>query len=399
MEESLKSDLERGNSAYINAASLLETVVNTDCFRHAPIGVKRVVPLPSMKQGHTTPLPGTPSFLVLVSSFCSVKGLSSHRKENTGFSVATALGRLHVEGNNEYENILLQHYLMNGLGPECLKDLVVLIDVHRMFSFDHVQTENIQITVKQLLQRLGKGQHAADRDEQLRLISTTLYLSRTSVTHISSQQVQIPPVLVLDSIQTDSRGNIWLSYHLNEDIYEAIYEHTSPLYIVPAARIVEYHSARDYRILLLTFFLGNRLAQGPCSYYFATLCIQSGLLSDGQLLPGEKNRLRDIQQIIVALLQLEADEFIRLDPHPELDLVLTTIYLEEASERKEKLFSKLTLQRLEPHILALQGLSRFQLRTQRRKAIQHLLHVDPNYENRAEEFPEWGSRITIHPGA
>lgn len=106
-----------------------------------------------------------------------------------------------------------------------------------------------------------------------------------------------------------------------------------------------------------------------------------------------------MQQIIFALLQLEAEEFIRLDSHPELDLVLAIIYLEEASERKEKLFSDLTLQRLEPQILALQGLSRFQLRTQRRKAIQHLLHVDPIYENREEEFPEWGSRITIHSGA
>jgi hypothetical protein len=171
------------------------------------------------------------------------------------------------------------------------------------------------------------------------------------------------------------------------------------LYIVPASRIVEYHSVRDYRILLLTFFLGNRLVHGSCSYYFTTLCIQCGLLSHGQILPGEKNRLRGIQQIIVALLQLEADEFIRLDSHPELDLVLAIIYLEEASERKEKLFSNLTLQRLEPQILTLQGLSRFHLRTQRRKAIQHLLHVDPSYENRAEEFPEWGSRITIHPGA
>jgi hypothetical protein len=203
-------------SAFINADSLLEIVVNIDCFRRASIGVKRFVPLPSMKQDHTTPLPGTPSFLVLMSSFCSVKGLSSCQKESTGFSLETPLGSLHVEGNNEHENILLQHYLLNGLGPEGLKDLVVLIDVYRMLSFEHVQAKNIEISAKQLLQRLGKGLHAADRDEQLRLISTTLYLSRASVTHISSQQVQIPPVLVLDSIQTDNRGNIWLSYHLVE---------------------------------------------------------------------------------------------------------------------------------------------------------------------------------------
>ena len=400
MKESHGSRFETGSYAFTKAESLLEMIVNFDGFHPDPIQEKKVVPIPPVKQDHITPLPGTPSFLVLTSSFCgSVKRLPSCQEESAGFDLTTPLGRLRVEGNNEHENFFLRHYLVNGLGSEGLKDLVALIDVYRMLSFNHAQAQNIEISTKQLLQRLGKGQHAADRGEQLRLISTALYLSRATVTHISSQPVQIPPVLVLEGIQTDNRGNIWLSYHLSEEIFNAIYEHKSPLYVVPASRIVEYHSVRDYRVLLLTFFLGNRLVQGSCSCYFATLGIQSGLLSYGRIIPGEKNRLRDVQQIIFALLQLEAEEFIRLDSHPELDLVLAIIYLEEASERKEKLFSDLTLQRLEPQILALQGLSRFQLRTQRRKAIKHLLQVDPIYENREEEFPEWGSRITIHSGA
>jgi hypothetical protein len=359
---------------------------------------KRVVPLPTVKLDHMTPLPGIPSFLVLTTSFCFfVKKQISHLGGSTGFDLATPVGRLHVEGNTEIENGFLQNYVMCELAPAGLKGLVVLIDVYRMLSLKRDQSQSIDVTVKQLLQRMGKGEHASDRHEQAYLLNTILYLSRTTVTSISSQQVHSAPLLVLENMQADKRGNIWLSYHLSVEFFNAIYGHESHMFLLPTSHVVKYHSSQDYHTLLLTFFLGNRLVQGACSLYFVTLCIESGLLSYEQILPGEKNRLRNVQSVIFALLELESDGFIYLESHPDLDLIYAVNYLEETSDRREKLYSHIILQRLEAHILALQGLSKSNLKAQRRKALQHLLIVDTTYEDRAEEFPEWGTRITIHP--
>ena len=365
---------------------------------NTPDRVRKPLPLPSVRKNHSTPLPSTPSFLVLSSSFGpTVAKQPSLWHQGAGFDLITSAGTIRVEGMTESENVSLQHYVIHELRTEGLKGLVAAIDAYRLLATGCDQLQNVEVTLKQLLQRIGSGAHAEDMDQQTQLLNTLLYLSRASVVDISSKQVA-SPLLVLENVTKDAKGKTWLSYRLGADTFDTIYSPQHLWFPLPTDRVIEYHSGKDYYVLLLTFFLGNRLAQGDYSCYFTALCMDGGLLSREQLLPTAKNRTRSALRIVPALLQLERDEFIRLDPHQDLDLIFAANYHEETSEHREVYYRGFTLQRLEQHILALRGKSRAELRTVRRQALQRLLNIEASREDWAEIFPEWGTKITFHPG-
>jgi hypothetical protein len=365
---------------------------------NAPDRVRKPLPLPSVRKNHSTPLPSTPSFLVLSSSFGpTVAKQPSLWHQGAGFDLITSAGIIRVAGMTESENVSLQHYVIHELGTEGLKGLVAAIDTYRLLATGCDQLQNIDVTLKQLLQRIGSGAHAEDLDQQTQLLNTLLYLSRASVVDIPSKQVA-SPLLVLEKIMKEAKGRTWLSYRLGTDTFDAIYSPQHLWFPLPTDRVFEYHSSRDYYILQLTFFLGNRLAQGSYSCYFTALCMNGSLLSREQLLPPAKNRTRSALRIVSALLQLERDEFICLDPHPDLDVIFAANYHEESSEYRAVYYRSFTLQRLEQHILALRGKSRTELRTVRRQALQRLLNVEASREDWAELFPEWDTSITFHPG-
>ena len=357
---------------------------------------RKPLSLPQVKQNHATPLPSTFPFLTLSSSFGpNVIKQPSHMRAS--FNLVTSTGMIHVEGNTESETVSLQHYVANELGVEGLKELVVIFDVYRLLTIGNNHLHTVEVTLKQLLQRMGRGTHADDRDPQNHLLNTILYLSRALVVETSSNSTT-SPILVLDNITQDN-GNTWISYHLGADIYEATYDLHHLWFPLPTDRVLEYHARHDYYIILLTFFLGNRLAQGTYSCFFTTLCMESGLLSYEQLLPTEDNRTRLALRVISALLQLERDEFLCIDKHLEIDAIFAANYLEESFERREVCYHPIRLQRLETHIPAILEKSKAELRTVRRQALQKLLNVEVSRADLVKIFPEWDTTITFHPGS
>jgi len=367
-----------------------------------PIPTKRssrAAPFPPVTSQHVTPLPGTESFLVLTGSFGpNVSTQPSLWTEGQGFDLTTPTGKLRIQGQSTRENTSLQHYVTRELGPEGLKELAGLLDVYHLLTNGRDQALNVEVTAKQVLQRLGKGEHANDRDEQAHLASTAIYLARSIVVSLSPKQTRITPLLVLEHISTDSDGtNPRLKYHLGEETFESIYGPKPLLYPLPTSRLIGYHGFRSHHEIMLTMYLGNRLAQGEgYSLYFVTLCTRSGLLSHERLLPAQKNRMRDAQQVISALVQLERDEFIRCHEHGDFDMVLAAnVCLDPAYK---DLLAAQTVERIQPQLRLLKGCKKPEVTGKRRAALQRLLDIEASREEQAWENPEFCARLTIYPG-
>lgn len=357
---------------------------------------KRVPALPAVTSQHVTPMPGTDTFLAITGSFGANVRKPSSWQVGQGFDLVTPTGgRLRVQGDTVGENTSLQNYVTRELGTEGLKELAVLIDAYDLLTQGQEQMLNIEVTAKQLLQRMGKGEHADDTEAQNHLVNTLRYLSATMVVGISATEERMSPLLVLETVTRDSAGVVRIKYHLGEETFEAIYGSQPNLYPLPTPRVIGYHGIRSQFELNLTFNLGNRIAQGGCSLYFTTICLHGGL-SVERLLPGQKNRMRDAQQIITALLQLERDEFLVCEGHPDLDMVIAT------DLRQEKVKAdNLTSQRLESvqkTLVHLKGYKDTELNAKRRAALQRLLNVDASREDRRKENPEFCTRVKVAPG-
>lgn len=377
-------------------SSVQKTLQDLTAADSKPNRQKRIPPLPAVTSHHVTPLPGTDSFLILTGSFGANVEKPLSWTDGQGFDLVTPTGRLRVQGNTTGENTSLQNYVTRELGTEGLKELAVLIDAYDLLTQGHEQTQNIEVTAKQILQRMGKGEHADDREAQNHLLNTLLYLSATMVVGISATEERMSPLLVVENVTRDTSGTIRLKYHLGEETFEAIYGSRPNLYPLPTPRVIGYHGVRSQYELNLTFNLGNRLAQGGCSLYFPTICLHGGLSLE-RLYPGAKNRMRDAQQVIAALLQLERDDFLSCQPHPDLDTVVAIdVYQEKikaghlAPQRQE---------RTQQLLLPLQGYKEPELNSKRRYALQRLLNIDESREDRARENPEFCTRLHILPGA
>ena len=366
---------------------------------------RQVTPFPPITSRHATALPGTESFLVLLGSFGNnvvSQPTLFPEGENEGIYLNTPTGTLHVQGNTRNERRTLQHYVSDELRPDGLKELVGLIDAYRFLATGKEQTQNVEITAKQVLQRIGKGQHADDKDEQAHLIKTMLYLARALVIKVSSRQTKISPLIVLESITIDEFNHAHLKYHLGEETFEAIYGPTPNRYPLPTPRVIGYHGIKAQAELLLTFFLGNRLGDSlahgreACSLYFTTLCTQSGLLAEEKLMPGQKNRMRDTLQVIAALLHLERDEFIRLAPHQDLDTILVTNILLKSLQEDQ--LAHAAEERLHSMFQWFEKYSEADLKEKRRLAMQRLLNVKASREE-DDEHDEFCTRLTIYPGS
>ncbi len=359
---------------------------------------RRSTPIPAMTSGHKTPLPGTEHFLVLTGSF----GPSIEKQPSLwgdgGFDLLTPSGSLRIEGQTLKENTWLQHYVARELGPEGLKDLAGLLDVYIFLTKGRHQKQDVEVTAKQVLQRIGREGHADDNDEQDRLLNTAFYLARSYVVVHSSTQKRTTPLLVLESVIEDTDGNKTLRYHLGQDFFDALFGTTPRHYALPTPRVIGYHSVKSQHELLLSFFLGNRLAlgKGHCSLYFVTVCTQSALYALERLLRGEKNRMRDAMQVIYALERLEQDELIVRSPHEDVDAILAVnLCLDPTTESQ---LAPATLSRIQRILPGLKGYQTKTLNAKRRIALQRLLNVEASNEDIAEEIPEYSTRLTFSAG-
>jgi len=365
----------------------------------------RATRLPAIIASRQTRLPGTASFEVITSSFgASIEKQPSLWSEEGSFELITPQGLLRIKGSTHNENTTLQEYVAHDLAPDGLKLLAGFLEVYDLLTLGRSQKQDVQVTARQVLQRIGRGAHADDRDEQMLVLQTALYLARSAavVTLIPSQTKRYTPLLVLESwtIPEVGDGSIALEYHLGQEFYEALYGKRPQRYTIPTARVMGYHGLKSQHELLLTFYLGNRLAQGKgaCSLYFVTLCVQSALYSPAELQPGEagKNRTRNAQQVIYALERLEQDGLIVRAPHEDVDLVLAVNCSLEPS--KERLLSAPTKARLKGLLRSLKGAEDKVLVGKRREAVQRLLNVDMSQEDIPEDLPGYCTRLTFHAG-
>ena len=361
---------------------------------------KRRPPLPAITSGHRTPLPGTDSFLVLTESFGPrIVKQSSLWPQGEGFDLITPTGALRIEGQTLNENQVLQQYVAQELGPEGLKHLTGLVDVYLFLSKGQDQKKDVEVTAKQVLQRIGREGHADDRDEQERLLNTALYLASTYVSVYASNQKRTTPLLVLEGVIEDQDGSITLKYHLGEDTFYSIYGEQPLHYALPTPQVIGYHGVKSQHELLLTFYLGNRLAigKGHCSMYFTTLCTHSALYSPEQLAIGEKNRMRDALQVIYALERLERDDLIRREPHPDVDTILAVGLCTDDKMIKKSVIPA-TIERIQPLVRSLKGSDNRTLNSKRRVALQRLLNFETSHEDVAEETPEYCTRLVFTTG-
>lgn len=356
----------------------------------------RTPAFPEVTSSHTTPLPATESFLVLSGTFGVNVSIQASLLDG-GFDVTTPVGKIRVQGQTSGENTSLQNYVTSELGPEGFKETAGLLDIYNTLTGGQSQTQNVEVTAKQVLQRMGKGNHADDNDLQAHLMSTLLYLARTLVVNISPKQARISPLLVLESVVTDEFGNVHLKYHLGEETFESLYGLRPQLYPLSTTRLVGLHGEHSRYEILLTQYLGNRLAnQETLSLYFTTLCLYSGVLSLERLLPAQKNRMRDAQQVLSALIQLEQNGYIRCASHPDLDTVIVTNVLLDTMKREQ--LAATTLERMEEVFRVHHSYKKEELRRKRTRALQRLLNIDASQEDRVKENPEFITRLTFFPG-
>ena len=310
---------------------------------------------------------------------------------------------LQVKGTSFDENTMLQQYVARDLGPEGLKHVAGLIDVYNFLTQGRNQKQDVKIAAKQVLQRLGYGRHADDKDLQLSLLNTTLYLARTFVVSLSSKrspQRRYTPLLVLESFELSTEEGISFEYHLGQEFYDAIYGSKPQHYTIPTPRVIGYHAVKSQQELLLTFYLGQHLAQnqGTCSMYFITLCTRSTLYALEELQQGSrgKNRTRNAQQVIYALERMEQDGLILRAPHPDIDLVLAVNVCLDKNIRNH--LAPATTRRIDEMMSRLKGLKIEELRTKRRLSLQRLLNIEASKEEVLDEIPEFSSRLTFYVG-
>jgi hypothetical protein len=365
----------------------------------------RATRLPAVIPGRQTRLPGTASFEVITSSFgASIDKQPSLWSEEDSFELITPQGLLRIKGSTHKEHTTLQQYVAHDLAPDGLKILAGFLEVYDLLTQGRDQKQDVQVTARQVLQRIGRGAHADDRDEQMLVLQTALYLARSAavVTLVQSQSKRYTPLLMLESwtIPEIGDGSIALEYHLGQEFFEALYGKKPQRYTIPTAHVMGYHGVKSQQELLLTFYLGNRLAQGKGtrSLYFVTLCVQSALYSVAELQPGEagKNRTRNAQQVIYALERLEQDGLIVRDAHEDVDLVLAATCCLEPT--KERLLAASTRTRLKGLLRSLKDEAEKSLVGKRREALQRLLNVAMSREDLPEDLPGYCTRLTFHAG-
>lgn len=377
-------------------AAVQKTLENIQAVSIKKQRATRIPAFPAVTSSHATPLPATETFLVLSGSFGANVAIQQSLLDGS-FDVTIPVGKIRVEGQTRGENTSLLNYVTSELGPEGFKETVGLLDIYNTLTGGQNQTQNVEVTAKQILQRMGKGNHADDNDLQTHLVNTLLYLARTLVINISPKRARVSPLLVLESVVTDEFENVHLKYHLGEETFDSLYGSRPQLYPLSTTRLVGLHGEHSRYEILLTQYLGNRLAsQDTLSLYFTTLCLYSGVLTLERLLPAQKNRMRDAQQVISALVQLEQNGYIRCSSHADLDTVVIANVLLGNTKREQ--LATTMMERLEEGFRVNQLHKKDELRRKRTRALQRLLNLDASQEDRAKENPEFITRLTILPG-
>src|SRR5581483_7083185 len=150
---------------------------------------------------------------------------------------------LKVKGQEDYERKALHEYITNMMGTEGLKHMLILLDSWYVQTGAHIRMVDAQISLRQLLLRMGYDQKQADDiNERRKLAHTILYLARTWVTSTETRydeeaprgrgrkrkkSIEWTPLLVIEKMRSSPDGGLdvpdEVKFHLGEDFYEVLF--------------------------------------------------------------------------------------------------------------------------------------------------------------------------------
>ncbi len=347
-------------------------------------------PLPSLTSMHQTTLPSVEHFRGLAQSFGPRVSQSLWNTEGSKEQLLEAPNgaRLAVRGENGHEQKALWQLIDGGMGVEGIKYMAVMLAAY------HAQTGGVErkldarVTLRQLLIFMWRENHADDLDEQRKLMHYILFMARTWVTALDKEQIvkrrgrprstyrEYTPLIVLEALGSDERGGIKIpesiEFHLGKEFWDQMFGTHKHFFTLPTLLILGYHSKDQPQEICLAFYLANMLNMndGTFSIHYPTLLIQTGLQDQLDIDKGQ-NRTRAAMRAIYALEQLEKDQLIKRDPHPDIDTTLAVeYYLQEA---KKNALSENTLARIQNAYRHFQSMRPAEMKTKKRVALQSLL--------------------------
>ncbi|HEU5379684.1 MAG TPA: hypothetical protein VFV38_30030, partial [Ktedonobacteraceae bacterium] len=362
--------------------------------------------LPALTSQQRTRVPQGTHFQGLAQSFGP--GMATHwsqwRHGAPGHMevITPNLSKLRVEGTGHAETAALQRYVTELLGPEGVKHLLGILELYYTQTGGADQHVNAEISLRQLLLRIGKGSHADDHIEQEKLAHTFLFLARTWITSDADdratarpkslapgsprrrkpRRLSYSPLIVLErmEIAAGPEGDFTVpekvKFHLGEEFFGALFGKRQQYFTVPTMLLLKYHPVKEQQELLLALYLSNFISLNGGEYWvtFPTLLLQSALEEREDLDHGQ-NRTRDAARAIYAIEHLEQEGLIIRHPHPDVDTILIADVVLGATTDPSQAISAATLDRInhDPYLRLLKEKEPNELRIRRRQALQRLL--------------------------
>lgn len=394
-----------------------------DLYWQAHQQYENVTSLPQLHPTHGTELPSCNMFRGLVQSISpAIRQEMWHFPEEGTIGpveLTTANGSsIAVKGEDKEEYEALHSFITRGTPPETLKHLINVIDVYHTQTGLRDQKEDIRVSLRQLLLRLGTSDsHADEPEEQKKLLYALLYFARTWVTapepvpspergrrggrRNETKMIEYSPILVIERL-TGKKGEplrvpTHVSFHLGIDTFNMLKGLSGHFFPIPTVDVFRYHAKNEQAELYLAFYLADLLSMNarqarqaaeegqdplilkPVPIAFYTLLLQAGIQTNEDLKHGH-DRTRDAVTSIYALEHLEMNDLIIRNPHQQMDTILAIDLIENPKEITKRLAER-TLERL--RLSTLKALSNEQRRTLRRQAIQGLL-LPPGRDERVK---------------
>lgn len=354
--------------------------------------------LPPLTSDHRSILPSIDHFRGLAQSFGPRVAQSLWNTEESAEQVLEAPNgaRLTVRGENKPEKTALYELIQGGMGVEGIKYMLAAMAIYYERTNAVDCKLDARVTLRQILQYMGRGDHADDLDEQRKVLHYLLYLARTWVTARDTPQpgrqkrgrpsriaVEYMPLIVLKALGSDGRGGLKIpeavEFHLGQEFWEQMFATHKRFFTLPTALILGYHSKDQPQEICLSVYLANmlNLNAGTFAIHFPILLIQTGLQGRQDIAKGE-HRTRAALRVLYALEQLEKDSLILREPHQDIDTALAIAYYTGKTTytingREMDRLSERTIQRIEQSSHHLSTLVPAAQRTHKRLALQNVL--------------------------
>lgn len=385
---------------------------SVDTIEGPPRATAPAASLPILTSNERTRLPSVESFRALTQSFGPGVQPSLWQDGTTptgAILLHTPNGAyLRVQGANAWETTALHRYVADMLGPEGVKHMIGMLDAYHVQTGGGDRKADARVSLRQVLLRMGKGDHADDRDEQQKLMHHILYLASTYITvgerrdtaEHNARQKPLPlarqrrrpgkhkqndysPLLVIERLQPGPDGSIQIpsevEFHLGAEFFETLFGEAQQFFTIPTGQLLSYHPTREQQELMLGIFLCGMIDthNGTFSVGFSELLVQSALLSEAVVERGI-NRTRSATRVLYALERLEFDGLIVREPHMDVDVALAADLILDAATVQA--LAPATRERMsaEPFLVSMRRLPPEDIRTRRRQALQRLLRNTPS---------------------